>query len=212
MRLSEALGKHKPRRDTITLCMDGDVLARYKALEEERERYVALRDDNPSLAADGDVEATLEEIDGEIEALEGPLSEAMVDYEVVDVGHWRWEKIREQHPPTDDQDSGSKVFRLQYNPDTFPVHVLAASLVEPTHDAECNCHIDEQPCDVSDIQALQRKLSTGQWNALWGVCGTVNTASDGDGVGKEDGATGRMRRTVSKLTSAAAEGSPAASS
>jgi hypothetical protein len=52
------------------------------------------------------------------------------------IGRGRWERLREAHPPTEEQIADAKTKMgedavLEFNPDTFPIVAIAASCIQP---------------------------------------------------------------------------------
>lgn len=64
-------------------------------------------------------------------------ADGAVEIVMKSIGRGPWEKLKEAHPPTEQQqakvkETAGEEASLEFNPDTFPIAAIAASCVQPT--------------------------------------------------------------------------------
>lgn len=64
-------------------------------------------------------------------------ADGVVEVVMRSIGRGQWEKLREAHPPTDEQQKAAKEAAgedavLEFNPETFPMAAIAAACSQPT--------------------------------------------------------------------------------
>jgi hypothetical protein len=139
--IATVLASFKPTRKTVRLCVNGDVLDELQRLDAEM-REAGVRDSA---------------VTQRHEALRAQARESEVEFVFVAVGRRRWSDLMLAHPPTPEQLAAAKAegFKVQFNPETFPIAAVAASCVEPAG------------MTVEAVEALYEKVNDSQWHALW---------------------------------------------
>ena len=184
--IEEILGGIKPPRNSATITLRADLLARHSELK--RAHADAIRDDFSS--NDGPQAPRIME---ELRELEAEIADSQIVFTFEALGGHRYKRLRAAHPPTKEQRREG----YDFNPGTFPAALLAA------------CSIDPQ-MDEDQARELEDRLSDGQFTKLWNTAITLNVGDDAAPksvlpsvlAGSNDGSS----------STASPEGSPAASS
>lgn len=129
-----------------------------QALREEHEHLEALLPTLTSDTIDTHVDypataARLVEIEAEIEA-------DIIEIRMQGIGRKAWRDLLAKHPPTREQKRDTPA--AEFNPDTFPFEVIAASCASPT--------------TADEVRALEAKTWFNEqcWSELWGACLRAN--------------------------------------
>lgn len=117
----------KLREGTIPICLAGDLVGEWEALDTQRRRESGT--DSGSLSG-GSIVAQMEE-------LRGRMLESTVDFRLRAVPNRRWQELVALHPPRKD-DQGNVIRRdmLQVNYDTFFEALLPEAIIDPVLDAD----------------------------------------------------------------------------
>lgn len=177
--LGDVIGKIQPHTRTVSICLDGN-------LEDERVRLeqalVEARKADDE-ADDSAYQMQAPAIAEQIEQLQEAAKAVTVDFTFRSIGRESWKTLVAMHPPTKEQiDVATQMDRepLDYNVETFPKTVMLKSLVSP------------KGVTAERLDELERKLSDGQWQRLWGCCWVANKGT-GD-VGFSEAASVVVRR------------------
>lgn len=152
--VDDFLGGYQSPRVTVRVTQRADLLARHADLKHQHQ--IALRDDL-QLNRDPQAPAVIDElrdVEAELAASEFPFT-----FEAL--GRHKYMRVKAAHPARKQDRSD----RLDFNADTFPAALIAASAVEPTM-------TDEQAVELVD------RLSDGQFTKLWNAAIAVNVGSD----------------------------------
>jgi hypothetical protein len=142
--------EHKPRTDTVRVCMRGDLVAEIGRLEQQLpalERADAMSND-PDRAP---------ELARRILDLQAEAAAHEREFVFTAIGQRAWSGLLADHPPTDEQRQAG----ADHNPETFPYEAVARSCTNVAGTA-------------TDVQVLADRLSLGDWSKLWNCCLAVN--------------------------------------
>lgn len=181
--LTDVLEQARPPRQTLRLCLRGDLTTR---IEELHGVYVAKLREDDNFNRPPEAPAVAEEI----VALEAEAEAASVDFVLESMGAQVWNEMLAAHPPTKDD----LALGRDHNPRTFPYEAISLSLIEPT-DATAEA-----------VKALEEQMSFGQWHRLWLACLAVNVI--GGDIPKFDRLSALNGRSGSKPTTPAPAESP----
>jgi len=174
------LDDYQPHTVEARICTRFDLIDQHTRLE--RDLVAATTDAKRKTLA-----RKIVKVEAEIEAVEKVFTFA-------DIGG-RWLDLIGKHPPTVDQLAADK--KLDHNPETFPVAVLAECSVTPK-------------LTVDQVRKLRDKLQFVQWQKLWAA---VLEANLGMATAPKSLLAGVvLRQNGGSATTPAPEGSPAASS
>jgi hypothetical protein len=127
--VEDLLTKKKPAERKVELILDGELAERW-----HEAKTVALlaklekeRNTNPQTTS------ALEEAEEAVDALRPEVEEATVQLTLKAMGRRQYEALMDEHRPTKDQRAKARKqgVDLVFNEDTFPVALIAASLVSP---------------------------------------------------------------------------------
>ncbi len=139
--LADLRGKKKPVTRFVEIFLDSDVATEVNRaqarLEEAEQRLSGRRNDM-------DLQVKCDQARDELERLQAEAVEtgAVVRFSFRSIGRKAYEKLREEHPPTEEQQKqareeglsvglSAEMSRLQWNADTFPPALVAAASYEP---------------------------------------------------------------------------------
>lgn len=146
-----------PRSETVYVCIDGDAIGLLHRLEAElQQAIVSDRDHNRTAEAP--------KIARRIEETQQRAKDHTVQLLLRSVGKTPYRQLMEDNPPTKKQLADNP--RLDHNPDTFPLALVAASL------AEVDGEPDESTPD--DVEAFFEPLPQGEWARVYQVALNVN--------------------------------------
>jgi len=94
-----------------------------------------------------------------LEALQGEMEAAKVEFRFRNIGRKAWADLLAAHPPTKEQRTDLKT---DHNPETFPVAAIAASCSEPAGMSE------------DAVRRLEAALTDSQFTVLWRACVDAN--------------------------------------
>lgn len=123
----------KPVRRTVRICMDSELAERVQEVERELQFTRIEADTNKE---DAEIAARLAEQEARYKEAVDAATERSVKFVFRSIGRKSFENILRAHPPTEEQkkqaeDRGEDPNDLDWNPDTFPPALVAATLVEP---------------------------------------------------------------------------------
>lgn len=170
--LDEVVGAITAPTASVAIVVDGLLSTEYAEAQAELAR-LERQHRSDSLKVHEEVLAAAERVT----ELHKSCRDAEVTFTFEAIGAQPWRRLVGQHPPSDEQ----RRTGLDYDPDSFPVHAIAASLVEPAG-------------DVAQVQVLADKLSSGQWDRLWRACLMLNR-QDGQ-VGESSAASAILERSA----------------
>lgn len=127
----------KPNRDTRWVCLDPEAADAYDVAARELDRakiFASGRQGEETAAA---LVASQEKYD----AAKAELRKKSVRFVAQALGRKKYNKLKEQHPPTDEQqeqvmEESKGAMRLTYNSDTFVPELISRTLVEPEMTAQ----------------------------------------------------------------------------
>jgi hypothetical protein len=152
--IEEFLGGYQPPRNSVQITQRADLLARHAELNAAH--GVAIRDD---MALNRNPEAPA--ILAELHDLEDEIAASEVTFTFESIGRHKYLRLIASHPPTKKDRSD----RLDFNADTFPQALVAASCVSPV-------------MTVEQAVELEERLSDGQFRKLWNAAIGVNIGDD----------------------------------
>lgn len=175
-----------PVERTCPIVVRGDLVARMEVLEADlaKARMFDVTQNAPP---------TAEPIAVEIERVQQEITAATRTFRFQAIPGEDWADLIAEHPPTPDQ----RPQGWDYDPSSFPLYAIAASCVDP-------------PMTPASAKKLYGKIGSGQWARLWKAAMAANTGVDS--LPKSASATASLRLSGPSSTTAAPEGSPAASS
>jgi len=128
--------KKLPQEKTVTLVSDDDLADAYQEAQakvQECRTKVAMRvtGEQASVAAE-----ELRVAEAELAEIRTKVEKASVTLRMRAIGRKAYQTLLEQHPPTPEQikmivDEGGEPGDLMFNPDTFPVALMAATCIDP---------------------------------------------------------------------------------
>lgn len=151
----------KPRTAKVLICLDDDLVIEREAKIEELEQAVRLSPVEEGKPTSPDV-ARLER---ELQKLNVAVEESTVCIVFRGVGGVAYEQLINSHQPTEKQkkDAQDKGGISMWNPETFPVALIHASIVEP------------DDLELEDVEQLWREWNAGERVALFNAALDVNT-------------------------------------
>jgi hypothetical protein len=155
--LGDVVKKATRAERTATVCLAGDLNARYDELEVQLQRLTVDRDS----LADGDGRVPIAEEMAQVRE-QMRASEHFFTFRAL--APKEWSDLLAIHPPREDKQEA-------FNTDTFPQACVIASLVRVK-----NAQDDELEFTEADVEALwDGVLSQGQRNELFGAAWEANT-------------------------------------
>ncbi len=118
--IADIRSRKKPVTKKVAIQMDGEIA---NQIEELREMHDTARNNDRVSNEDEKAPAIQDQID---ELLEQALESVEV-FTFKSIGRYNYDKLVGQHPPTKDQ----KKQGMDFNPDTFPPVLVAASCIDP---------------------------------------------------------------------------------
>lgn len=121
----------KLREGTIPICLAGDLVGEWEALDVQRRQADKTGDGSLSGGPAAAIVARMEE-------LRGPILESTVEFRLRAVTNRRWLELVALHPPRKDNE-GNVIRRdilVQVNYDTFFEALLPESIIDPVLDAD----------------------------------------------------------------------------
>lgn len=197
---ADHLKKKRPATKTVDVVLDPALAVELRDAEHahaEAERFLAIH------PTDTDLQAAAWAAAEEVEELQSRAvaEDAVVTIRFRSIGRVAWDDLLDRHPPTDEQIAEARragLGALNFNSDTYPPAVVAASLDDPK---------------LSAVEVLAM-WDSPDWNAaelqvLFAAALEVNQARHTLDVGKGSAGTAA---TGKKSTGAASKASPTASS
>ena len=167
--------KKKAVSRTVPIICDYEVADRYQAASQKLQeaQRALLKDPESQEALDA-----VEDAEEALEALEDEAKEASEDFTFRGIGRQGFEALIDSHEPTADQRKKARKDgdEVQWNPDTFPQALVAASLVDPDLTEEEVQEIWDSP-DWNQAELLELFAAALEVNT------TRRTASLGKGSG-----------------------------
>jgi anti-sigma factor RsiW len=164
--VSEILAGAKRQRDSLSICLDGELDAAYRhaveALDEAKKQ--AQRED--SLASAG-VSQARERLAG----LREQMKAATVTFVVEAVGRKRWTELLAEHPPREGNNGDALV---RFDQDGMAEALLAEGIVEPKLTDDQRTHLFEE------------LLTEGQYNDLANLAFRLNRRGVSTGFLSDD--------------------------
>ena len=149
-----------PPEVSVSICLRGDLVAEHDRLETELRR---VRDED-----DAENRVPLApQIASKIRDLEDQIRDAEVEFRFRGVGRKTLTDLTAAHPATAEQQEqvGGDGLRMEWNPDTYPPALVAASCVQPAG------------VTVERAAHAYETWSHGQWSKLWRACISANMGS-----------------------------------
>lgn len=156
--------EHQHIRQSVRIPMRADLVDELARLEVLAAREQATdRVENRDPVAPG--------IATQIRELEAQMIASEVQFTFQALGRRDYAKLLADNPPTDEQkrEADEDDRTLQWNPDTFPPQLLAASCIAPAG------------ATVERFTDIWENWSEGQVSQLWNTCLTTNMAGAGAG-------------------------------
>jgi predicted RND superfamily exporter protein len=134
--LDHLRSKKKPARKTIWVAGDSELAEELSELQERLSREENMTRSIPEGSSRReDALERLEELRAEVEAKRAQVRETSIKFVLQAIPRKKYEEILEAHPPTakqvEDYKSGGNKDSIEFNPDTFPMALIAACTVEP---------------------------------------------------------------------------------
>lgn len=146
----EKRAKAKAKTSRASLVLDGGLLDEYAELEDQ---LAGLDEGSPEAL----------EVAEQIIAAEQALKAAEVEFVFQFNGRGRWNKMKADHPPSDEEAAAGAEFNLE-----FPFHAMAACLVSPS---TIEINGDVVDLDVEGFERLNDELlDETQFTVLWAAC------------------------------------------
>lgn len=175
---------HRNARKTVRIPMRADLVDDLAVLEEQlRHEEEIDRWENRDPVAP--------QIARRIQQVEAQVRESEVPFVFQGLGRGQAAKLQAQHPATEQVKKDLGNDDLEWNPETFPPALLAASCLEPA----------ELVGNVAAWQEIHSTWSTGQVMPLWGACLSVNFMGAGVDSPKSVRASEILRRVDSESNS-----------
>lgn len=177
---------HTNARKSVRLTLRGDLMDEIATLEEEMHRQE--REDERF----GVVDPRVPQIARQIQDLVDQARAAEVLFTFQGLGSGEFAKLQAAHPATEENRKALGTDELEWNPDTFPPALMAASCIAPTdlHD------------NVAEWTEIHRSWSNGQVMRLWTTCMAANAM--GADTPKSERASEILRRLGSANNSSTA--------
>jgi hypothetical protein len=171
--IADILATAKPRETTVRLCLRGDLVAEFEALDAE------LTDKTVSGTwRTSDPQSEAADLADRIEALRAEMDVDTVVFRFRSLPRLQWEALVDAHPGRDGRDE-------PFNFTTFPLALIAACAFDPAM-------TDAEATDLLDI------LNEGQRIKLFDACYTVNQESTAVPFSVSASAVSRWREQNSK--------------
>lgn len=161
--------KGKRVTSTVPVMLDDDAA---KAAEQAYKALEAARRVKPLDAEKVDA------LTAELEVAQAAVADATVEIRFRSIGSKALERLIEKHPPTEaqiaaaqDVPDGDKPVLSEYNVDTFPVAIVAASATDPVMSED-------------DVAEMVEGWNTNEFLALWVAALEVNSRSRVGQMGK----------------------------
>lgn len=144
--LDHLRGKKKPVVRSVDLFVDDEASEAIQEARTELARRIAVAE---AKGADLNAQVRRDEAEAYLDKLLDEAAEAghIVSFSFRAIGRKRFEKLKDEHPPTEEQQKEARehglaagiraeLTRLTYNPDTFPPALIAEASLAPkiTHD------------------------------------------------------------------------------
>lgn len=134
-RLSDSKAKKQRVQETVWIGGDPELLTQLAEKEKRRrllEAGIQVRGDQGTEAD----RSSLVAVELEIERIKEALRDTALPFVMQAIGHKRFDKLLEAHPPTPDQVEAAKAEgeNLNFNLETFPYALIDASCVDPEHE------------------------------------------------------------------------------
>lgn len=126
------LAKKKPVERTVSIYLEDGPVDHFNEVAQEYERLRLRR--NTGKADDDAGQAELARLKKKVDAARAALEEVTVYVRFRSIGRRNFEDLMREHPPTEEQKAEAKEKfgqETQYNGDTFPPALIAASAIEP---------------------------------------------------------------------------------
>jgi hypothetical protein len=148
---------HANARQTVMLCVRGDLVDEISRLEE-----LMRREDEADQNLNRHPVAP--QIARQIQALEAEAREAEAEFTFQGLGQGQFAKLQAAHPATAENKKTLGTDDLEWNPDTFPPALMAASCIAPP----------ELAGNVEEWTEIHQNWSNGQVLRLWATCMAAN--------------------------------------
>lgn len=171
--MAEILASAKRRETSVRLCLRGDLVAEFEALDAELTDLTVTgqwKTDEPRAEA--------EALAARIDALRAEMEQDTIVFRFRSLPRLEWEALVEAHPGRDAKDE-------PFNWSTFPLALIAACAFDPEMNAT----------EASDLLDL---LNEGQRIKLFDACYTVNQESTAIPFSVSASAVSRWREQNSK--------------
>lgn len=177
--------QHTNARKSVRLTLRGDLMDEIATLEEEMHRQE--REDEKYNRED-----LAPKIARQIQDLVEAARAAEVLFTFQGLGSGEFAKLQAAHPATDENRKALGTDELEWNPDTFPPALMAASCIAPAdlHD------------NTAEWTEIHRSWSNGQVMRLWTTCMAANAM--GADTPKSERASEILRRLGSASNSSTA--------
>lgn len=121
--------RKQPVTRKVTLAGDTEVATALREAQEELRRVEARNQARVTEASTRQVMELQQRIDG----LTAEYQETSITFTFRSIGRKRYEKLMNDHAPTDEQRAaaGDKADQILFNSDTFPMALIMESLVDP---------------------------------------------------------------------------------
>jgi hypothetical protein len=146
-----ALASSKPLSKSISLCLDGELLAEAESLGEQ---FRQAQNDDERLNR----VAEAPQIARRLAEVADRIRETEVEFTFRSLGRLAWRDLVSEHPPTKEHEQVG----LDFNPDTLPAAAMAACCVAP------------EDADLEGFRQLSETLTQTQWDRLWLTCREAN--------------------------------------
>jgi hypothetical protein len=148
---------HSNARQSVTLCVRGDLVDEIAKLEQQ----MAREDEDDQRV---NRHAVAPQIARQIQELEAVAREAEVTFTFQGLGQGRFAKLQAQHPATAENKQQLGTDELEWNPETFPPALMAASCIAPA----------ELAGNDAEWLEIHQSWSNGQVLRLWATCMAAN--------------------------------------
>lgn len=160
-------------RSTVPVILNHDVAQRCAEADETVQKAEVALDAARSLEESrlsqprvARAQERLQEAEAERDAAYDAAQQHVYDFTFESLSAAAWDRLVADHPPTDDQAeqlAGPKG-RLRWNPETFPVALVASCLVEAVPVAGGDTLEFDGP---DDVEALRDQVKPSTWDQLW---------------------------------------------
>jgi hypothetical protein len=156
--LEDVIGQARPPEASVALCLRGDLAGRHEELVRQLGHSRDAGDWVGSSLSEANPNLALAE---EIRDLEAEMAEHETVFRFRGVGQHAWRELVRAHPAR----AGVHPPESNFNADTFPAALIAASMYEPS------------VASVEQVNRLLAVLTQGQLDALVLTAFQVNTGS-----------------------------------